>query len=360
MFRSNNMVTVFDFGSKNVKVITGQVKDKFIKIDDYQIIPTPEGSIVDGKIINKGDITELLTKIKMKSKNIRILLASSEIVLRTFELPVMDNDELKQAVKFEMSVLLPESVDEFIVDSNVLEVFTKKNEEDNEISMCKVQGVAVLREIINDYITCFAKAGYKVNVVDIQPNCVTKLFCNENNYIVADNEKNIDNDNFAIIDFGHEKTSITFIENRDVFLHRNLKLGGKDITKVISNILDLDFKRAEKWKHENDFYFLNKSKMNEIESMLYDEITKIYNDITLEIYQVIEFFISMSKLKKIDHIFIIGGGSLIPQIDDYIKKYTNINTEIIKKLNNIEIKNNTSENNVAILANTIGAIVRRG
>jgi len=360
LFGKENKITVFDIGSKNIKVLTGYVKDKIITIDDYEIIATPEHTISDGIIINKELTIKVLSTVKVKSKDIRIVISSNEMVLRTFDLPKMEIHEVKEAVKFEMSVLLPERIESYIVDASVIEEYLIENAENAEISMFKVQGVAIERKIVDDYLDCFSKAGYKINIIDIQSNCVIKLICSDHNYVMSKTEMPIADDNLAIIDIGHEKTAVTFVENRKIFLHRILNQGGKDITEVIEKILDLDPVKAEEWKHENDFAFLTKSSMDEVETMLYNGITNIFNVMNLEIYQVIEFFISMSKQKKLDHIIVLGGGSRIPGIDKYIGQYVNRNTEIIDGLHNIKFSQVNSPQDVSIIANALGAFIRRG
>ncbi|WP_152802315.1 pilus assembly protein PilM [Alkalibaculum sporogenes] len=359
MFAKEDKIAVFDIGSKNIKILTGYIKDKSISIENYEIIPTPENAIYDGKIVNKEKLIDTLTTVKVKSKDIRVVLSSNNIVLRNFDLPKMEYHEIKEAIKFEMSVLLPEQIDGYIVDANIIDEFSIDNEENIEIVMLKVQGVAIDRSIVNDYLDCFSQANYKINVLDIQSNCIFKLFSSENNYIMTKKGETIAEENLAIIDMGHEKTAVTFIEDRKILFHRFLDHGGKDITKVISQTLDLDLKTAEQWKHKNDFEFLFKESKNEVESILYNEINKIFHNITLDIYQVIEFFVSMSTKKKIDRILISGGSSLIPTIDTYIQQYVNVNTQIIDTLNNVNISKLKSPNDLSIIVNALGAFIRR-
>ena len=41
--------------------------------------------------------------------------------MRNFELPKMEESELKEAVKFEMEHLLPEAIENYVIDFTVLE-----------------------------------------------------------------------------------------------------------------------------------------------------------------------------------------------------------------------------------------------
>lgn len=350
MLARDNKITVIDFGAYNTKIMMGKVKDKIIHIDKYDIIPTPDFTIREGRIINKDSMVSFISKMKIRSKDIRIVLSSDDVVLRNFDFPKLDKDELMEAVKFEMSILLPEKVDKYIVDYYILDEFSKVND-DNEVPMQKIQGVAISKSIVRNYINCFAKAGYKISIVDIQSNCVNKLFCSNENYIRT-------KDNIAILDIGHEKTTITFIEDRKVFMHRVLGGGSGDITKIISNILDIDKNSAEMWKRKNDFSFLISDLPNK--EPVAEEITKYCHDITQELYQIIEFFISMSVNKSLDEIYIIGGGALLPHIHQYIEKYINIRTQRIDMLEKIKFSTQESQDDISIITNSLGAFIRRG
>ncbi|MFZ7133848.1 MAG: pilus assembly protein PilM [Eubacteriales bacterium] len=359
MLIKDKRITVFDLGSQNIKMLMGKIKDKVIHIENYEIFPTPKNTIKDGKIMDKESITSFLSKIKIKGKDIRIVLSSDEIVLRNFDFPKMDKDELLDAIKFEMSILLPENVEQYSIDCYIMDEYTKINDQ-KEVTMVKVQGVAILNHVVEDYVQCFLKAGYKINMVDIQSNCLNKLFCSDEGYIQKQGEVPLAQRNIAIIDFGHEKTSLTFVENKQVFLHRVLNGGASNITNILANTLKLDLEEAEKWKQEIDFSFLKSDSMTEIESRLADDINKNFHDITLEIYQVIEFFISMSTKKKLDDIFLIGGGILImPHIHEFIEHYANIKPQFVHTLHKIQSAP-IPQKDMSIIMNSLGAFIRRG
>lgn len=356
---NSKLITVFDFGARNIKIATGKLKNKNIIIQDYKIYSTPKDSISNGKIVKKKEIVEFLSKIKLKTKDIRLVLSSDEVVLRNFDFPKMDKDDLMDAIKLEMSILLPENVDEYILDCYVIEEFNKVTDE-KEIPMCRVQGVATLKSIINDYQACFMKAGYKIKIVDIQSNSVNKLFSNYKYQIKSNENIQKDYKSIAVIDMGHENTSLTFIEDNHITLHRVLHHGSESITGIISSTLVMNTSQAEHWKHNSDFSFMGKENKNQIESILSDGIYKSFNDLTMEIYQVIEFFISTSKNKQLDHISIIGGGGLLPHISRYIQQYVNIPCDRVENFQNIQIPTLKSKNDLSIIVNCIGAFIRRG
>lgn len=361
MLGKRQSVTVFDFGSMNSKMVTARLKDNEIQVESYEILPTPEGAISNGNVSDPDAVEELLEAFlrNARVREARLVLSSSDVITRTFMLPKMESNELKEAVKYEMSVILPDRLENYIVDSSFVDEFTRENEEGQEIVMNTMQGVAVPKNMVYEYLEIFERKNIKVTTVDVQSNAQVKLV---NGPIIGFDLKLPDQTecmDIAIIDFGNQKTGITLLENQKLFLQRFLTVGGKDITKIISEALDMTSDDAEAWKKTNDFSFLAKDDLNEVEKMLYDKITDVLRDITMEINQVLEFFISMSKQKKLDRIYLIGGGAFIPGIDEFIQRYTNIPTVPVKSMKNVSIKEIKGDNPIPFLVDSIGAVVRR-
>ncbi|QSX08646.1 type IV pilus assembly protein PilM [Alkalibacter rhizosphaerae] len=361
MLGKKQSVTVFDFGSKNSKMVTATLRDREIQVEGYQILPTPDGAIDNGNVTDPEAVGKMVDTFLKHGKlgEARLLLSSSDVVIRTFDLPKMEMNELKEAVKYEMSVLLPDRMENYIVDSSLVDEFVRQNEDGEEVMMNTMQGVAVPKNMVYEYLEIFNRNNVEIEVVDVQSNALIKLVngpvtCFDLRLPDGGEAKDI-----AIIDLGNQKTGITLLENQKLFLQRSLAVGGRDITKIISEALDMSMDEAEEWKRNNDFAFLRKEELNEVEKMLYDQITNVLYDITMEINQVLEFFISMSKQKKLDRIFLVGGGSCIPGVGEYIQRYTNIPTVWVDRLVNVAFKDLKSNNHVPFLVDAIGAVVRR-
>lgn len=354
VFRKENHTVVFDIGSSMIKVIEGFTEEEIINIKNYRIVPIPQNIVQDGKVADKKGLSEELSKLKIKGTDIRLLLSSKDIILRTFQLPKMELSEIRQAVKFEMSVLLPKEMENYIIDGVVIREYREACEEDKTLIMYEVQGVAVERKTIIDYLDCFSKAGLKINVVDVQPNAICKLLCHDNLYIRKMDGTALKNQNIAVLDMGYEKTSITFIEDKKIFIHKTLNKGGRDFTKAIAKDFHMSFQEAEEWKLGDPFSPMEKE---EFEGM--KEVNHLFLEIIRELIQLIGFFESISKDKRVSYILLLGGGSLMPICKKYIENALHIETEYLLNLHNIDIKELSSSNHISLLANAIGALIRR-
>lgn len=352
-------MVAFDFGSKNIKIAMGSNKDKHICLEYYEIIPCPKDAVVDGKIYEKSKISEILKQFvkrnKIKRQKIMLNISSGETILRTFDLPKMEEKELKEAVKFELEHLLPEPIDHYVLDFNILEEYQREIEDGEKISMIKVQIAALPKSIIVNYLTNFKKAGLKIDIIDIQSNSINRLFGSKKKYNNSFKDQGILGKNIAVIDLGNQKTTITILEFGKVFLSRVIYKGGRDITDIIAQTLKGDIEEAEKWKISHNF--LTDDSYVEVYSAL-----KYYlEDFMMEIGNIIDYFVSRSIQKRLDGIYLIGGGAKAQGICQYFKNYTNIDTKLGNCYTNIHVK--TKEEifygDFLYLCDVIGILLRK-
>lgn len=356
--KKNDQIISFDIGSSNMKVLVGNSKDGQIFIERYDIIPIPEDTIFDGKIYHRSKLAEILKKYmkeyKIKTKNIWVTISSSETILRSFELPRMKDKELKQAIKYEIEYLLPETIDNYVVDFNILQEYQIESQEE-QVDFLKVQAVALPKSIAMTYLETFEKAGLKILVIDIQPNNMAKLFGGRKKLIKPFKDQETIDQNIAIIDIGNQNTSITVLECDKVFLNRVIHKGGANITRLICETYEMDFNRAEEWKKNNDI--LNQDINKELSSVLEEYI----KELIVEINKILDFFISRSKEKKLDRIYLIGGSAKIKNIDRYFQNYTHINTALGNDYKNINfrIEDKSFKEDMLYLCNNIGILLRK-
>jgi Tfp pilus assembly PilM family ATPase len=116
----------------------------------------------------------------------------------------------------------------------------------------------------------------------------------------------------------------------------------------------MSFQEAEEWKLDNPF-----SSMEKEEFKGKEEVNNLLLEIIQELTQLMGFFESMCKDKRIGYILLLGGGSLMPICKKYIENALQVETEYLFALHSIYIKELHSANHISFLANAIGALVRR-
>lgn len=354
-----DQIVAFDFGSKNIKVAIGASKNGHISLIKYEIIPTPKEAIFDGIIHQKAKIVELLKKFvkenKIKRQKIMINISSGETILRTFNFPKMKEKELRRAVKFEIEHLLPEPIDNYVIDFTILDEYEEKIENEEKVSMLKVQTATLPKRIVMTYLHIFQEAGLKIDVIDVHSNSILKLLKRRKKIIKNLSNQEILDTNIALIDLGNQKTTITIMEYGNVFLNRIIPKGGRDITHIISEVLEISMQDAEEWKLNNHYF--NMDGNEEVYATLKSDL----EDFMLEINDIINYSISRSIQQKLDYIYLIGGGARNKGICEYFENYMNITTRLGNDYDNIQVKEKekTFSEDLLYLWNVLGILLRK-
>src|SRR5437773_9916976 len=88
-------------------------------------VPLPLGAVRDGEVIDAAAvgaaISELWRQTGLRSRDVRVGLTGSRVVVRVVDLPAMPDDELAGAVRFSAADHIPIPLDEAVLDHAVLE-----------------------------------------------------------------------------------------------------------------------------------------------------------------------------------------------------------------------------------------------
>ena len=87
----------------------------------------------------------------------------------------MEESELKEAVKFEMEHLLPEAIENYVIDFTVLDEYEQETDENEPMAWLKVQTAALPKNVVLTYLDTFEKAGLKIDIIDIQSNSIATV-----------------------------------------------------------------------------------------------------------------------------------------------------------------------------------------
>jgi type IV pilus assembly protein PilM len=335
-------------------MVYGKTNKKGMSVIDYGVCGTPGNSFSDDNIVDKRSVinalTDMLSQKNIKSKNVMIGIKGSDIIMRHIEMPVMPAKQLRQAVKLEVQQYLPMDLNEYIIDSKVIgKVDTK------EKKVLNVLLVAAPKRKIEDYMYIADKLGLKVKAIDLFSNSAVRFFENHD----TENKKTL-----CIVDIGYTSSTVNIIEKVKLFLEKEVEIGVKKIDdmleKVFANTLENPETMREKtislslYDTNNSiddprYYYANNSARQIIDTLV-DRIEKIFN-----------FYYTSGINKRIDVIYIYGGGSKLSGIAEYIKNMINIETKLLDSniMSNINNLDGDLKDRIEIYANCISLLLRK-
>lgn len=158
-------ITGLDISSSRIAAAT--VSGDRVKAASYMSID--RGLVVDGEIVEPEALGAAISEFVRASglpDRVRIGVASPRVVIRNFEIPVIaDRKELDAAIRFQASDHLPMSVDEAVIDYQL--VGTVPPTEAGDQPKFKVVLVGASKGLVEGVITTAQHAGIKLQSIDL-------------------------------------------------------------------------------------------------------------------------------------------------------------------------------------------------
>lgn len=288
---------VIDAGSGYIKLVYGHNFRRKLLVKNVEVIKTPRALIVDGRIKEVSSfamlIKEYIISNKLRPLNISFVLHSSEIMTRLIKLPKMQDKNIQSSIKWELTEMYKLKLDKYYFGYEVTK--DKYNER-----IVNVQVILVPIDLIDQYDEISRITGIKLKYIDVASKCMLRLL------------KEVCND-FVVIDYGFESVRLSLYSNKSIFADR-----------------EFNFNEPEQ----------NQIEKSSIRTAFFDE------ELFLKTFtRIVDFFLSQNSEKKLDNIFITGGGepssSLLNFISlNYLKpiKINDVNNQFdafLKKGNNM-------------------------
>jgi type IV pilus assembly protein PilM len=225
-----------DIGSKFIKAVQLTQTAGQYKVTEFGIAEvSPQVSIPD-------TVNELFSKKNFKTKRVVSAVSGRFVFVRYISMPVMSDEELVNAAKYELGKYIPVEVDEVLHDSQKLEELAAQEGQEPEM---RVLLVAAKRTFIDEHVGVLEGAGLQPAIVDVDS------FALGNAYELSGmiNPQAIAAGKLvALVDIGASKTNINIMSDSISYFTREFYKGGDDLTDSISKKLSLEVKDAEAMK----------------------------------------------------------------------------------------------------------------
>lgn len=347
--KKDREIIVFDIGTSSIKVILGKFYRNKVVVIDCIIEKTPEGSVVDGTIINtlalQSVVKRMLEENDIKIKDAICTTNSSSIINREIYIPKVDKSEMDTVIKFEIQEYLPINLNNYIVQYIEL-----GEEEVDGKEKIKVNVIAYPEKVARTYYEFIKNLGLKPYALDTTFNSLNKIV--KVSKEINEYEYN-DDDTLAFIDFGVSSVDVNIYKNEKLDFTRILKIGGNEIDDALKNKCNIPQNIFERVK----FQEVNLIDLEEEgpSAVVRDIIEKW----TSEIDRIFKFYKSKEIGNKIDRIFIYGGISKTKGLESYLSGRFAIKVRRIKELSNVYFEDNRDgEASIEKYVNAIGALIR--
>jgi len=303
-----------DFSDLSVKVMKLDREGKKEKIVSFASAEIPAGAMDEGKIINPDACASAIRQAvkkagpkKIRSKNIICSIPESKAFIRIISLPKMEEEEMVEAVKWEMEANIPLSLDQVYFDWQIIENDNKGKK--------SILTVAVAKEVVDSIIAVLKKAGLEAYGLEIESIATARS-------LIAQSEEKTGAD-ALIVDLGARRTSFIMIVNSAPYFTSSVPFSSESITEAIKKSLNLGDKEAEQAKVS---YGIESQKED---NPIFSATKSLLENLSQEIEKNLDFYASLSKENpKIERVILCGGGANLKGLVAFLAKRLGMQVEI--------------------------------
>lgn len=353
MFEKN--IVSIDLGSENIKIVIGSSKGQNIKISEIAMIETPSNAYLNGKINDLDQLRSAIRKqldimgVKKRWKAV-LTLDSADVITREVELPYSKDIDLSSIVRFELEDSLPIMLDEYIIESKILETF-----DEGPVKKYRVLAALMPKEMVDHFYKLVTGLNLEPYVLDINSNVMSKVISAA--YTVGE-WKLEDFGTVAVIDFGSMSTNVMVFDNKVMKLNKLIDGGTAQVLESISNTFGLDFDGARQKMIED--VHLDDSESEEVSANLLSDVAKEGLEKTCDqIQMVLKYYMSRESNKEFDGLIIYGGGAKLKGIDNYMENYFKISLVNVDINEHVNVTKKGLEIDPKIYTNALGALLGR-
>lgn len=316
-----------DIGNSNLKIIHTASDGRITR---FAVHKMPEGCVEDLNIFSEDALVRSLKTARKAGKipggSCTLVLSGSDIIIRHFTLPVLEEQQLYQNILHEMSGYLPVDPEKYYIDYKIEGMVQEEG-----VEMYNLLVTTAHKRIVDTYKKVLRSAGLHVKIIDTCENAKEKL-------LRLNQERNpgfSTDGGICILDLGTKHTRINIYFNGLFYVSNIIKKSSQSITEVISQYSGKDILIAERIKREVDF--LNGDHPNK---ELKSAVTYEVDSMMLEISRVFDYFKNRTK-GNINTIYITGGGALLPGLKAYMETHLNLPvlfaSDLVKTASNINV-----------------------
>jgi type IV pilus assembly protein PilM len=221
----------------------------------------------------------------------------------------MPKEELKEAVKWEAKKIVTMPIEEMVLDFMIL-----GEQADREVKRLDLVVVAAERSEVLVQYNELKRIGLNIAVMDVNPLALLNTVCP--NY-AADLK-----DTMVFVDIGAGKTDINIIKQGVLRFHRNVQIGGEEISKAIERGLGVSRDEAEAMKRQ---YGMLPPKpgggVSRPDGRLKDIIQHEVDRMVLETQRSIDYYRAKFRETEVKKVILMGGTPLLPGFQEHFSSY---------------------------------------
>ena len=292
-----------DIGSYSIKAVEIINTFNSYEITNFyeNVIPHLEGVPLDAIVPNCME--QLFTENNLQADRIVTAMPGQFISSRILPFNFSDPRKIEQAAYAVVEEAVPFNMDDMILDHQILGAQGAKT---------LTLAVMTRKAFLKNFLDLLQRISIDPKLVDVD----SLAFYNLSSYMNVES-----NECFAMVDVGHEKTSLCIVRDGVLKMFRSINLGGRYVTEFLARDLEVSFHEAQRVKHEHSRVLCSAYQGEELEGqdrLVAERMTLACNAIIKELGRTLYSFKNWEKT-PLTKLFLSGGTSRITNFHTFLE-----------------------------------------
>jgi type IV pilus assembly protein PilM len=312
-----------DIGSKSIKIIELNKSGQTWTLKSSGAVgysgQTPDKIIDENEFKKIADLIKgIIKKVEIKTFEVNISLPEAVVFTRLIKFPLLSEEEVSAAVKWEAEQYIPIPASEAVIQYTILE----KNDTTSQTSVLLV---ATPKVVVEKFVKVLQLAGLTPVVAETELTALTRSLAPQKGISL-------------LLDIGFSSTDMAIVKDASILFTRSISVAGEAFTRAVSQSLAIEPIQAEEYKKT---YGLSD---NQLEGKVKRALEPIFRVIIEEIKKAIQFYRSEEKGDAPTSIILTGGASTMPGIVSYLTQNLGIETVVGDPFGKITLDEETKKN----------------
>lgn len=311
-----------DIGSYSIKAVEIINTFKSYQIKNFYELEMPYRDDVEKNVVLAQCLEQLFADNNLQADRILTAMPGQYISSRIVPVGFADPRKIGMAVMSEVEDAVPFNMEEMIVDHQILGTGAD--------GRTMVMVVMTRKSFLKSFLEHLTRVNIDPKLVDVD----SLSFYNLAPYLRLDPDECV-----AMVDIGHEKTSVCIVQNGLLKMFRSINIGGAYLTEFLARDFESSLQEAQEIKHRVS-RILSESDpaigASAEDRHVMERMTLACNAIVKDLGRTLYAFKTWDKT-KISKIYLSGGSSRIKNMDGYLSEQLGISV-YLNRLDTSDLK----------------------
>ena len=316
-FRRTKQTIGLDVGSALIKAAVVDHAGDEPRLVRLVSVPLVGDAIVEGEIMDPGVVVETLQSViqalGLRGRPVVTAVGGRDVIVKKIPMDRMPATDAREVISWEAERYVPFDMQSVQLDFQILDP------EADGLQMNALL-VAAKKELVEQRLMLFAEAGLTPKIVDVDAFALFNAF--EYNYPGALNGI------AALVNVGHEITTIIVTEDGVPIVTRDVPFGAKHYREDLRRIHGLD-------QEQVGLILQGRGTLEpEIETLLYDRSTEL----AIAIERATAFLnADLGVGAGIGAVYVSGGAARVPQLQNAVAERLRVRVELVNPLQRLQV-----------------------